>query len=167
MAIVVPAPPHQMQQLNRESTMIFLLTMSMMLVVTNALVVTPAASEQQLPIMSKGAFTSSKYDAIRDLYISQLERIDDNREADSVSRINRFDNKGKLLQNGDLDWIMDRVATHLPTTATTTSSGGIVATVMMMIQATSQNNSRMSPMQEGAKCLVGVRKKRSHTSAPH
>jgi hypothetical protein len=114
-----------MKQLNNRvsTTMIFLLTMSMMLVVTtHALVATTSASteQQSWPIMSKGAFTSSECDTIRDLYISQLQRVEDTREADSVSRINRFDVQGKLLQNGDLDWIMDRVATHLPTA----SSGG-------------------------------------------
>ena len=63
--------------------------------------------------MARHAFTPSECDAIIDLYTSKLVRMEDTREADSVSRINRFDYKGKLLKRGDLDWILDRVASKL------------------------------------------------------
>jgi predicted 2-oxoglutarate/Fe(II)-dependent dioxygenase YbiX len=64
--------------------------------------------------MARNAFTPAECDAIIDLYTTQLKRIEDTREADSVSRINRFDVKQKLLKRGDLDWILDRVASKLP-----------------------------------------------------
>lgn len=96
-----------------------LIARTLLLLARNVLLValitpTTALTSPDWPIMARNAFTPSECDAIIELYTSHLKRIEDTREADSVSRINRFDVKGKLLLRGDLDWILDRVASKLP-----------------------------------------------------
>lgn len=104
----------QQQWLSVPFLLMFTSTLSLfktILPTTTALVV---SSSTEWPIMARNAFTPTECDAIIDLYTTQLKRIEDTREADSVSRINRFDVKGKLLKRGDLDWILERVASKLP-----------------------------------------------------
>jgi 2OG-Fe(II) oxygenase superfamily len=76
--------------------------------------VTSLFTSSDWPILARQAFTQSECDAIIGLYTSQLKRMEDTREADNVSRINRFDVEKRLLQQGDLDWILDRVSSKLP-----------------------------------------------------
>jgi 2OG-Fe(II) oxygenase superfamily len=99
----------------RSKTLISL-ARSLLLVAVTVALFTPASAltSPEWPIMARNAFTPSECDAIIDLYTSQLKRMEDTREADSVSRINRFDVKSKLLLRGDLDWILDRIASKLP-----------------------------------------------------
>jgi hypothetical protein len=90
------------------------LLLLLMQIVTTLKSVTSLLASSDWPILSRQAFTQSECDAIISLYTSQLERVEDTREADNVSRINRFDVDKKLLQKGDLDWILDRVSSKLP-----------------------------------------------------
>lgn len=98
----------------------YTLVLLLLLLVVVATAATTSASAadiedelQQWPIMSRAAFTTEECNAISTLYIDKLQRIQDTREAESVSRINRFDVKQKLLKQGQLDWILDRVAQRL------------------------------------------------------
>jgi hypothetical protein len=69
---------------------------------------------RQWPILSSRAFSPGECDAIVNLYVTTVIAVEDTRESESVSRVNRFDAGNALLAQGRLDWIFDRVVKHLP-----------------------------------------------------